>query len=572
MTSESTLLAAPPRLIPAGLSGHALLADPVFNKGTAFSAEERSVFGLHGLLPPSVETLEQQCARAYQAYQHKADDLERYIFLRALEDTNETLSYALLYRHIAEMTPIVYTPVVAEGCSHFSNIYRRPRGLFLSFPLRDRLEQILDSRPHKDVDVIVVTDGERILGIGDQGAGGMGIPIGKLQLYTLIGGIDPSRTLPIFLDVGTNNLALLRQPEYIGWRHERISGQDYWDFVDRFVRAVKRTLPHVLLQWEDFAKPHARPLLERYREQLCTFNDDIQGTAAVVVGTLYCALRAIGKRFAEQTVVILGAGSAGMGVAEYVHAAMVRDGLSNEEAWRRFYLVDLDGLLHSGMANLSEVQRKFAQPEAALASWLRGPNGEMGLHEVMRNVQATVLVGVSAQPGAFTEGVVREMARRTERPIIFPLSNPSERAEAVPSDLLRWSDGRALVATGSPFPAVSFGGRQLQIGQCNNLFIFPAVGLAVSASGAWRVTDAMMLAAARALGECSPACDDPNACLLPPLEGLRRIAKHVATAVAIEAVRGGVAPAVSEKQLRRDVEAKFWVPEYQPYVREGHSV
>jgi malate dehydrogenase (oxaloacetate-decarboxylating) len=567
MTSESTSLAAP-RLIPAALGGHALLANPVLNKGTAFSEEERSLFGLHGLLPPSVETLEQQCVRAYQAYQHKADDLERYIFLRALEDTNETLGYALLYRHIAEMTPIVYTPVVAEGCSHFSHIYRRPRGLFLSFPLRDRLEQILDNRPHQDVDIIVVTDGERILGIGDQGAGGMGIPIGKLQLYTLIGGIEPSRTLPIFLDVGTNNQTLLRQPEYVGWRHERICGQDYWDFVDQFVQAVQRTLPRVLLQWEDFAKPHARPLLERYRDQLCTFNDDIQGTAAVVVGTLYCALRAIGKRFAEQTVVILGAGGAGMGVAEYLHTAMVQDGLSDAEARRRFYLVDIDGLLCSGTTNLSEVQAKFVQPETALASWKRGPSGEIGLLEVMRNVSATILVGVSAQTGAFTESVVREMARRTERPIIFPLSNPSERAEAVPIDLLRWTDGRVLVATGSPFPAVLFGGRTVQIGQCNNLFIFPAVGLAVSACGASRVTDAMMLAAARALGECSPAGEDPNACLLPPLEGLRRIAKHVATAVAIEAVRGGVAPVIPESELRRRVEEKFWVPKYVPYARE----
>jgi malate dehydrogenase (oxaloacetate-decarboxylating) len=566
MTSETTSLAKP-RLVPAGLSGQALLADPVFNKGTAFTVEERILFGLHGLLPPTVETLEQQCVRAYQAYQHKGDDLERHIFLRALEDANETLAYALLYRHIAEMTPIVYTPVVAQGCRHFSHIYRRPRGLFLSFPLRDRLQQILENRPHQEVDVIVVTDGERILGIGDQGAGGMGIPIGKLQLYTLIGGIDPSRTLPIFLDVGTNNETLLHQPEYIGWRHERVSGQDYWDFVDEFVEAVKRTMPHALLQWEDFAKAHARPLLERYRDRLCTFNDDIQGTAAVVVAALYGALRAIKKRFADQTIVILGAGSAGMGLAEYLHAAMVRDGLSSVEARRRLYLVDLDGLLCSGMTHLSEVQRKFAQPEGALASWRRGPNGEIGLNEVMKNISATILIGVSAQPGAFTEGAVREMAHQTERPIILPLSNPSERAEAVPADLLRWSDGRALVATGSPFPPVSFGGRQWPIAQCNNLFIFPAIGLGVSASGAWRVTDAMMLAAARALGECSPACDDPNACLLPPLEGLRRIAKHVATAVALEAVRGGVAPAISENQLRRDVEERFWVPEYAPCVR-----
>jgi malate dehydrogenase (oxaloacetate-decarboxylating) len=560
------------RLIPAGLNGYALLADPTLNKGTAFTVEERSLFGLHGLLPPVVETLEQQCTRAYQAYQHKNDDLERYIFLRALEDTNETLAYALLYSHIAEMTPVVYTPGVAEGCRHFSHIYRRPRGLFLSFPLRDRLEQTLASRSHREVDVIVVTDGERILGIGDQGAGGMGIPIGKLQLYTLIGGIDPARTLPIFLDVGTNNETLLHQPDYIGWRHERITGQEYWDFVDQFVRGVQRTMPNALLQWEDFAKPHARPLLEKYRDRLCTFNDDIQGTAAVVVAALYGALRATKKRFAEQTIVILGAGSAGMGLADYLHAAMVRDGLSTVEAHRRLYLVDVDGLLRTAMGNLSQVQQEFAQPEAALGGWRRGPNGEIGLEEVVRKASPTILIGVSAQPGAFTEAVVREMARQTERPIIFPLSNPSERTEAIPADVFRWSDGRALVATGSPFPGVSFGGRQIEFGQCNNLFIFPAVGLGVAASGAARVTDAMMLAAARALGERSPACDDLNGCLLPPLEGLRGVAKHVATAVALEAVRGGVAPEMSEAQLREEVEARFWVPVYARYQREARKI
>ena len=397
----------------------------------------------------------------------------------------------------------------------------------------------------------------------------MGIPIGKLQLYTLIGGIDPSRTLPIFLDVGTNNQTLLREPEYIGWRHERITGQQYWDFVDEFVQAVRRTLPHVLLQWEDFAKEHARPLLQRYRDQLCTFNDDIQGTAAVVVGALYGALRATEKRFSDQMVVILGAGSAGMGLAEYIHGAMVREGLSDAEARSRFFLVDVDGLLRTGMPNLSDVQRRFARPEAELASWRRGPDGGIPLVEVMRRVPATVLIGVAAQGGAFTEDVVREMGRQTPRPIIFPLSNPSERSEAIPEDLLRWTDGRALVATGSPFPPVSLGSREVRIGQCNNLFIFPAVGLAVTACRAWRVTDAMMLAAARALGDCSPACHDADAGLLPPLEGLRGIAKKVATAVALEAVREGVAPRMEDEHIRKAVEETFWMPEYVPYAREA---
>jgi malate dehydrogenase (oxaloacetate-decarboxylating) len=305
------------------LSGKDLISNPVLNKGTAFNYEERTRFNLHGLLPPVIETLEQQCVRAYEAYKRKGDDLERHIFLRALQDTNETLFYALLYRHIAEMAPIIYTPVVAQGCINFSHIYRRPRGLFLSYPLADMMDELIENRPYQDVDVIVVTDGERVLGIGDQGAGGMGIPIGKLSLYTLIGGIDPQRTLPIVLDVGTNNADRLNDPEYVGWRHERITGQAYWDFLDKFVSCIKRNLPNVLLQWEDFAKPHARPILDRYRDSLCTFNDDIQGTAAVTLGALYKAMKITKKKFSDQQVVILGAGSAGTGIAEYILEAMV---------------------------------------------------------------------------------------------------------------------------------------------------------------------------------------------------------------------------------------------------------
>jgi len=553
------------------LKGHRLLTDAVLNKGTAFTEAERTAFGLHGLLPPVVETLEQQCARAYEAYRQKDNDLERHIYMRALQDTNETLCYALLARHITEMTPIVYTPIVAEGCSHFSQIYRRPRGLFISYPLRDRIAELLESRPYRDVDVIVVTDGERILGIGDQGAGGMGIPIGKLQLYSLIGGIEPSRTLPVFLDAGTNNVDRLRAPDYIGWRHERIGGDEYWSFVEAFVSAVERTLPRVLLQWEDFAKSHARPILERYRDRLCTFNDDIQGTASVTVGAVYGALRVTGKRIAEQTVVILGAGSAGMGVAEQLLAAMVRDGLGEREAYRRLYLVDIFGLLHTGMANLSPVQQRFAQPREAVAAWASGPEGQIGLRDVLANVAATVLVGVSAQGGAFTEDAVRTMAAKVDRPIILPLSNPTERAEATPADLGRWTDGRALVATGSPFPPVRHGGRSILIAQCNNLYIFPAVGLAVAASGASRVTDGMMLAAAQALGDVSPVRSDPAAPLLPPLEALRSLVPNIATAVAVEAVRAGVAPAAGEETLRRLVAERAWMPEYRPLVPAGGS-
>jgi malate dehydrogenase (oxaloacetate-decarboxylating) len=554
------------RAIRTGLRGHLLLTDAVLNKGTAFTEAERTALGLHGLLPPAVETLEQQCARAYEAYRQKDTDLERHIYLRALQDNNETLCLALLARHLSEMAPIVYTPTVAEGCIHFSQIYRRPRGIFVSYPFRDRIDELLEARPHREVDVIVVTDGERILGIGDQGAGGMGIPIGKLQLYSLLGGIVPEHTLPVLLDVGTNNPDLLRAPDYIGWRQERVDGQPYWDFVEAFVAAVERKLPRVLLQWEDFARPHARPLLDRYRDRLCTFNDDIQGTAAVTLGAVYAAIRITGKRLAEQTVVILGAGGAGLGVAEQLLAAMVRDGAAEDVARRHIYLVDVGGLLHTGMVNLSDVQQRFAQPREAVSGWESGMVGGIGLRTVLEHVPATILVGVCAQAGAFTEDAVRAMAGRVERPIIFPLSNPTERVEAAPADLLRWTDGRALVATGSPFAPVRLGGRSHVISQCNNLYVFPAIGLAVAASGATRVTDGMMLAAAQALGDVSPATADPGAPLLPPLEALPSLVPRIALQVAMEAVRAKVAPRADEETLRLRIQARRWVPEYVPVL------
>src|SRR6516225_7232535 len=431
--------------------GVELLEDPISNRGTAFTPEERVRLGLDGLLPPVVETLEQQRARAFEAYRRKGDDLERHIYLRALQDTNETLCYALLRRHLAEMVPIVYTPVVAQACAQFSQIYRRPRGLFLSYPLADRLELLLENRPRRDVDVIVVTDGERVLGIGDQGAGGMAISIGKLQLYTLFGGVEPSRTLPVLLDVGTNNAERLAEPDYIGWRHERVAGDAYFDFVDRFVTAVKRVLPGVLLQWEDFARDHAAPLLERYRDQLCTFNDDIQGTAAVVVAALTGALGVTGGRFRDQRIVIAGAGSAGVGLAAYLLEVMRSEGLSVEEGRRRIYLVDRQGLVHDRLPDLTPGQPAYAQPFETLTAFGRDTSGGIPLESVLETTGATVLLGVSAVCGLFGEKAVRAMAARVERPIIFPLSNPIERCEATPHDLLRWTDGRALIATGSPY-------------------------------------------------------------------------------------------------------------------------
>jgi malate dehydrogenase (oxaloacetate-decarboxylating) len=549
--------------LPRGMD---LLNRQGLNKGTAFTEEERSKLGLHGLLPPYIESIEEQVVRAYGAYKRKDDDLERHIYLRALQDTNEVLFYRLLLDHIEEMTPMVYTPVVALACQQFSQIYRRPRGLFISYPLRDSIPALLRSRPNREVDVIVVTDGERILGIGDQGVGGLGIPIGKLSLYTLIGGIRPERTLPIVLDVGTNNKERLNDPEYLGWRHERITGQEYFDFVDQFVQGVKQELPGTCLQWEDFATPHARPILQRYRDELLTFNDDIQGTSAVALGAILAAVKVSGKSLKDQQIVMLGAGSAGIGVADGLREAMKGEGLSQQEARSHFWVVDKDGLLHSGRKDLTPEQSVYAQPEDRLSGWPRNSDGHIGLADVIGKIEATILIGLSTIGGAFSEPIVREMARKVPRPIIFPLSNPTSKSEATADDLIRWTAGRTLVATGSPFAPVSYGGRTIPIAQCNNVYIFPAMGLGVVASGARRVTDAMMLAAARTLAGNSPALKDSCASLLPPLTDIRRVAAQIAIAVGIEAQKDGLVPKMSENELRQRVMAAQWTPAYPSFV------
>ncbi|HEV2492140.1 MAG TPA: NAD-dependent malic enzyme [Terriglobia bacterium] len=554
--------AAKPR---SKLRGRELLNTPGLNKGTAFTEGERTRLGLHGLLPPYVETLDEQVVRAYEAFKRKDEDLERHIYLRALQDTNEVLFYRLLLDHIEEMAPIVYTPVVALGCQEFSHIYRRPRGLFISYPLRASIRLLLRNRPNPEVDVIVVTDGERVLGIGDQGVGGLGISIGKLSLYTLIGGIHPARTLPIVLDVGTNNPQRLHGPEYLGWRHERVTGQDYLDFVDQFVHAVKQELPRTCLQWEDFAGSHARLILERYRDQLLTFNDDIQGTAAVALGAIMSAIKVTRTALKDQRIVFLGAGSASIGVADYLRQVMVAEGLTEQEARSRFWIVNRGGLLHTGRTDLAPEQRVYAQAVERLADWPRRSDGLVGLAEVMTQVGATILIGLSTAGGAFTEDLVREMARKVERPIILPLSNPTDRSEAHPADLIRWTDGRALVASGSPFAAVTYNGRTFPVAQCNNVYVFPAVGLGLVASRARRVTDGMMMAAARALAEHSPALQDPTGSLLPPLKDLRSVVPSIALAVGLEAQRDGVAPETTPEELRDCVINGQWTPAYPSY-------
>lgn len=548
----------------AELRGRHLIEDPIFNKGTAFSEDERGRLGLHGLLPPHVETLEAQVERAYAAYGTKESDLERHIYLRQLQDSNETLFYRLVVGHLAEMMPIIYTPVVGLACQEFSEIYRKPRGLFLSYSHAHCIEEMLRNLGSSDLRAIVVTDGERILGLGDQGAGGMGIPIGKLSLYVACGGIHPARTLPVLLDVGTNNRERLDDPRYVGWRHERITGDDYVAFVDAFMAAAEKVWPQALVQFEDFALQNATPLLQRYRDRFCMFNDDVQGTAAVALATLLAAVRAIGGRLTEQKVAVLGGGSAGCGIAEQIVAALIEDGLSQAEARSRLFVVDRAGLLRDEMRGLLPFQQKLAQPRERLTDWTAsGPDGAIALLDVMQQAKPGVLIGVSGQPGLFTEEIVREMARHVERPIVFPLSNPTSRMEARPEDLIAWTDGRALVATGSPIDPVSYRGTSYAISQCNNTYIFPAVGLGVIASGARRVTDEMMRASARALGEASPASGRAGGRLLPPLEEIRTLTRRVALAVAEEARLQGHTPETSQDELASRIEATFWEPGYE---------
>ena len=547
-------------------AGTALIETPLLNKGTAFTEDERRSFDLLGLLPPHVETLDEQAARAYEAFSAEQSNIDKHIFLRQLQDENETLFYRLLLDYTIEMMPIVYTPVVGEACQKFSHIYRRPRGVFIAYPLRDSMDAIFDD-VKQDVDVIVVTDGERILGLGDQGAGGMGIPIGKLSLYTLCGGIHPARTLPILLDLGTNNQERLDDPTYIGWRHERVKGSEYDDFIERFVEAVMRRFPNVLLQWEDFASVDAERILARYRDRLCTFNDDIQGTAAVTTGTILAAITSTGGELPDQRFVMLGAGSAGVGISEQLIRAMIRDGMSEDDARSRFYVINRGGLIHDGRTDLDDIHRRLAQRAAGLSDWDCDTSSAIQFPDVVHNAKPTVLVGATGQAGVFTEEIVRKMARHTDRPIIFPLSNPTSRAEATPTDLLKWTDGRAIVATGSPFEPVEYNGQSHTIAQCNNSYIFPAMGTGILASQANRVTDRMFMAAAIALKECSPALKDPNASLLPALDDIREVSRHIALAVAREAQQQDVAQKTSDTDLVHRIDETMWTPAYTSYER-----
>jgi malate dehydrogenase (oxaloacetate-decarboxylating) len=550
--------------LPIPVSGRTLLEQPLLNKGTAFTERERIDFRLLGLLPPHVETIEEQCERAWEEFLRKDEDLQRHIYLRQLQDENETLFYRLMQDHIEELTPIVYTPVVGRACERFGHIFRRPRGLYVSYPQRGHIDRVL-ANVERDIEVIVVTDGERILGLGDQGAGGMGIPIGKLSLYTLCGGIDPARTLPVLLDVGTDNQERLADPRYQGWRHERIRGEEYDAFVEEFVQAVLKRFPLSLLQWEDFASANAEPLLARYRNRLCTFNDDIQGTAAVILGTILAAVKAKKEKLTEQVFLGVGSGSAGFGAALLLRRVLQEEGLGEEEARRRVLMADSRGLLFCRRDGVTPLKEQISQAADFQPEW-RGDDGHVSVHAISENARPTVVFGATGKAGTFDEDLVRSVAARCERPVIMPLSNPTSRAEAVPADLLEWTEGRALIATGSPFAPVQFRGQTRRIAQCNNVYIFPAMGLGVRAVNARRVTDSMFMAAARALAETSPALEDVNASLLPPLPEIREVADQIATAVARCAQEEGIADLVGGSMLQKRIRSTRWAPCYREYV------
>lgn len=547
-------------------AGPALLEAPLINKGSAFTEEERTSFNLEGLLPYYIETIEEQASRAYDQFRSFNNDLDKHIYLRNIQDTNETLFYRLVQNNISEMMPIIYTPTVGLACERFSKNWRRNRGLFISYPAKERIDDILNNSTRHKVKVIVITDGERILGLGDQGIGGMGIPIGKLSLYTSCGGISPAYTLPITLDVGTDNPHLLEDPMYMGWRHSRVGGEEYADFVDSVLEAIHRRWPDALIQFEDFAQKNAMPLLQRYKDKYCCFNDDIQGTAAVTVGSLLAACKAANTQLSKQRIAFLGAGSAGCGIAEAIVAQMVSEGVSDEQARQQVFMVDRWGLLQDNMPNLHNFQSALAQKRDTIEHWSNfGDN--ISLLDVVNNAKPTILIGVSGAPGLFSEEIIKAMHQHCERPIVFPLSNPTSRVEATPKDILYWTNAQALVATGSPFEPVVIDGQTYEIAQCNNSYIFPGIGLGVLATGASRVSDEMLMASSRALAECSPLAINGEGSLLPRLEDIHAVSKHIAFAVGKVAIEQGYALPKTDELLLQAIEDNFWRPEYRRYRR-----
>lgn len=546
--------------------GSEILHCPLLNKGTAFTQEERDLLGLNGLLPPHISTVEQQIKRCHLHFTQRRTPLEKYDSLIGLLSRNELLFYQFASRYPTEILPIIYTPTVGDAAMQYSRIYFHQRGLYLSYPQRGKFDEILTHYPQSEIDVIVVTDGERILGLGDQGIGGMTIPIGKLALYTLFGGIHPARTLPIILDVGTNNQDLRKDEFYLGWHHDRLHGPEYDDFVEQFIKAVKKRYPKVLLQWEDFGKDNARRLLDRYRDQILSFNDDIQGTAAVTLGALLAAIKVTKQALKDQRIAILGGGSAGTGIADMLVLAMMDVGLSREKALEKLYLIDQEGLICFNTKEITSAQKPYIQSKAALSGWKVG-SGHISLLDVVKNAHPTILIGVCAQGGSFTKEVIEEMGRHTERPILFPLSNPTSKAECTPEDAIQWTKGKAIVATGSPFEPVIYQGKTFHIGQCNNVYIFPGVGLGALGAQATKITDGMFLEAARTLAAHSPIARDPTASLFPAIEQVRFVSRQIALAVAKKACEEKVAKRPLS-EIEKGIAAHVWEPHYPTYRKE----
>jgi len=545
--------------------GTALKDDPLLNKGTCFTETERQQLGLVGLLPPAVQTPDEQRARAYENYLRAGEDVKKYLFLAGLQDRNETLFYRLVLDHLEEMVPIVYTPTVAKACEQYSHIYRRGRGLYISPAHRGRIAEVLRNSPVDAPRIIVATDNEAILGIGDQGVGGMPIAIGKLALYTAGAGIHPSGCLPIDLDVGTDNPARLDDPLYLGARHRRLRGAPYFELLDEFVDAVSSVFPHALVQWEDFASATAFEVLARYRRRLLSFDDDIQGTGAVVVSGIETALRLVGRRLEDERIVFYGAGASGAGCALAVRAAMRTAGVEATDLNRRVVCLDSKGLILDDRPGLTGAKRELAAPRHLVGGWPSGPDGAFHLSEVVREFRPTVLVGASGRAGAFSEAVVRDLVSGCARPIVLALSNPTSNVEVTPSELIRWTNGAAVIGTGSPFAPVTHDGRTYTIGQGNNALVFPGIGLGATAVRARWLPDEAFSAAARALFQFTLASSGSSGAIYPPLARLREVSRQVAIAVGSALVRSGAAPAISEADIERRVVEGMWEPDYLPY-------
>jgi malate dehydrogenase (oxaloacetate-decarboxylating) len=542
--------------------GRSMLSNPMLNRGTAFTHEQRQLLGLQGLLPSGVSMLEGQLRRVYAQYCRQPDDLAKNVFLANMRDRNEVLFYRVLTEYLQEMLPIVYTPTVGKAIERYSHEYRRPRGVFLDVNHPENVEESLRNYGlnGEDVDLLVATDSEGILGIGDQGVGGIDIAIGKLAVYIAAAGMHPRRVIPVVLDMGTDNLRLLNDEMYVGNRHARVRDQRYDDLIEAYVTAAAKLFPHAMLHWEDFGASNARRILNKYASQVCTFNDDMQGTAAVVLAAAFAAVQATGSRMRDQRVVIHGAGTAGIGIADMMRDTMIREGLTEQEATSTFWTLGNRGLITDDHPRLLDFQQPYARPAAEVASWPPQPGDSITLADVVAHANPTMLIGTSTQSGAFTETIVRHMATTVDRPIILPLSNPTSKAEAVPEDLIKWTDGRALVATGSPFPPVSYGGRTYPIAQANNALVFPGLGLGVAVVRARRITDEMIAAAADAVATLADPAG-PGAALLPPVTDLRTVSAAVAIAVAQTADQQGLAEQPLTDPVKQ-IHQAMWRPEY----------